>query len=114
LLPVFSLLGGCYFMRSLPLGPPAPIRARCTIRHEELTPDDAGAKYRQVGEICLIGAPEDEQDRPLPADRWSFDMRTDFEHHACALGADVVVPIRTCEISKTPGVAFGVYRDRDR
>jgi hypothetical protein len=25
------------------------------------------------------------------------------------LGGDLVVPIRTCEFSKSPGIAFGVY-----
>jgi hypothetical protein len=110
------LLSACYNITSMPIGSPAHSRSPCHVRVEQITPEEAGQRYRQVGIICVEASDvESGPEYSRDPERWSTDLRGDFTVEACRLGGDVVVRVDFCPASVRrglPGTEFAVYRER--
>jgi len=93
------------YARGIAIGAGAPARAAdCKLTYSHVSPHEAQARWRQVGDVCVSTG-------VAPAS-WAYapgDIRDALTERACALGGEVVTPVGLCANERVSGVEFGVY-----
>lgn len=94
---------------SIPLGAPAPARdPACDVAFERLSPRQAMERWDEVGVICVSLTDQETVDSVF-APGLTHDAA---RKHACALGAQTVVPIGLCSGGSRNeyGIELGAFR----
>jgi hypothetical protein len=100
----------CVHSRALPLGTPAPPRPHgCPIALEHALPNEASARWRQVGIVCIVEEGHHYTVDEVYAPGDGHDRLVD---EACSLGGEHVTPTGFCTLARTSGIEFGVYVDK--
>jgi hypothetical protein len=105
---VAALSSGCAYARGIRVGAGAPPRpAGCQLAYQHVSPAEAQARWRQVGDVCVsVGS----DPNPQVADVYEpGEMHDVLNERACELGGEIVTPIGLCSNGKTSGIEFGVY-----
>jgi hypothetical protein len=105
---VASLSAGCAYARGIRVGEgAAPRPPGCQLAYEHLSPAQAQARWRQVGDVCVSYGQLNEPS--VAAAYQPGEMRDALDERACALGGEIVSPVGLCSNGKANGIEFGVY-----
>jgi hypothetical protein len=96
------------------MGPPLPSREPdCELQYEHVTPAEAQAQWRQIGEVCVsANGLALHQARSVDDVYEPGALHDVLTERACALGGERVTPIGMCSNGQLAAIDFGVYVPR--